>query len=359
MKDRTGTRPGRRLRHRTLFCAALFLAGFAGWLLSFLWSGPQRAWPALLAGFLFFISLAGGLVAWPAIIHAAGGTWARKHEDVPAAAIVFLPFGLAVLLLLWAAGPAWAPWYGKATPQGLWLENTVLFARQIAGLLLFWGMAWFFLRRKRFGGGRAAAALCLLAFSAAFSLIGFDLVMALDYHWHSSLFGGYFFISALYIGIAAWGLIAARLPETESPFRGNVAGLVLAFSVLTVYMLFSQLLPIWYENLARETSFLYARLSSAPARQITFALLVIVYLAPPVMLLTRRARQSRVVLGLSCGIILGGMWLERWWLVAPTLLQQPAIGVAEVAAAATFAGLLGGGMMFSLRNRDAGREGPP
>jgi hypothetical protein len=44
--------------------------------------------------------------------------------------------------------------------------------------------------------------LYMLAFALVLSLIGFDLVMAADPHWYSTLFGAYSFAKAIYMG---WG----------------------------------------------------------------------------------------------------------------------------------------------------------
>lgn len=334
----------------------LFAGGLLGWLLSFGWSGPRRAWLALLISFLYFTSLAGGLVVWLAIIKVAQGRWARGQEQSAAAAVSLGLPSLLALAGLWLGSPWWAPWYQHQTPQGFWLDNTFLFSRQFAALLLFWAMAWWFVRRRLHEPGRAVAAFFIITFCFTFTLLAFDLVMALDYHWHSSLFGGYFFISSLYIAMAAWGLLAACQPGADRRFRLNLGNLLLSFSILTTYLMFCQLLPIWYENLARESRFLYERLYFSPAAPVTHGLLATVYLGPLVLLLTRRARAGRLSLGLISALILGGMWLERWWLVAPTLSRQPVVGLSELSIAAAFAGLLGAGIAFA-RAQPAGEAG--
>ena len=54
--------------------------------------------------------------------------------------------------------------------------------------------------------------LYLLAFALVLSLIGYDLVMATDPHWYSTLFGAYAFIKAFYIGLGA--LVMGRFLAT-------------------------------------------------------------------------------------------------------------------------------------------------
>ena len=84
--------------------------------------------------------------------------------------------------------------------------------------------------------------------------------MALDPHWYSLLFGGYFFISGMYIAVAAWVAPSATVDDRSTPDHLHDLGkLVVAFSLLTTYMMYSQLLPIWYENLPEEIRFLVPR----------------------------------------------------------------------------------------------------
>ena len=319
----------------------LLAAGLGLWLLSFLWTEPAAVWRALLVGFLYFTSLAGGLAVWPAVIHAADGRWAEGREDEAFAGIAFFPPGMIALLALWGASSTWAPWAGRSTPQGFWLDNTFLFGRETLGLLAFWLTALLFFRRRRTAGSRRTAAILILIFCAVFSLLAFDLVMALDPHWHSSLFGGYFFISSLYIAIAAWGFAAAWDPASDPEFRKTLGTLILVFSILTTYMMFSQLLPIWYENLPGETRFLYDRLHPPGVRAVTWFLLGAAWLGPLVLLLTEKARRGRLSLGLVSGLILLAMWLERWWLVAPTFAPNPAPGLAEIGSAVALLGAWG------------------
>ena len=49
-------------------------------------------------------------------------------------------------------------------------------------------------------------AVVIVAYAFILTLLAFDLVMALDPHWFSSLFGGYFFVSGMYAAVAAWTL---------------------------------------------------------------------------------------------------------------------------------------------------------
>jgi hypothetical protein len=102
--------------------------------------------------------------------------------------------------------------------------------------------------------------------------------------------------------------------------RTDLGNLIIAFSLLTAYMMFSQLLPIWYENLRHEVRFVMPRAYGPNWTTVSAGLLATVYLGPLAMLLWRRVKTGRG-LAVVAGIVLAGMWVERWWLVTPTMME--------------------------------------
>ena len=114
--------------------------------------------------------------------------------------------------------------------------------------------------------------------------------------------------------------------------------------MLTAYMMFSQLFVIWYENMPDETQFLAPRMNwvtNWPA--VSIALLAVVYLGPLVLLLPRRAKRTRAYVGAVSGLVLAAMWVERWWLVMPSLGKPLGFGLSEIAGLVP---LLAGRVLF-------------
>jgi hypothetical protein len=341
----TSERPGTFLSTRTIVWLLLALGGCLGWLVLLLQGGdPGRAWRSLLINFLFFSSLSGGLVVWPAVVRTCNGQWHQELERLAAAGVAFSIPSLVALIVLWIGSPGWAPWYQVRLHQGLWLDNSFLFGRDLAALLLFWGLAFSYLRQRTRGEGRICGVILVLVYCLVFSLLGFDLVMALDPHWYSNLVGGYFFISGLYIAISAWALLATRHSQASEDQLHDLGKLMVAFSLMTTYLMFAHLLPFWYENLPHEIRFLVPRMNFQPWRSVSYLLLCIVYFGPLVLLLTERAKRSRLRLGSIALLVLVGMWIERWWLVAPTFDPAIRLGLSELSLAAAFLGFLGFGM---------------
>ncbi len=336
-----------------VLAGCLFAGGLAVWLLH-LGGDEGRAWRALLVNFLFFTSLAGGLVTWSAIVLASNGSWPGPLERFTFTGLGFAVPSLLALTLLWHFNSAWAPWPGQSLHQGFWLNDSFLFARDLAALAAFWLMAAIYVRRRKRGEGRSLAGWLVLAYCLTWSLLGFDLVMALEPHGYSSLAGGYFFISGLYIAVTLWALLACLRPQTDRERLHDLGKLVVAFSILTTYMLYAQLMPIWYENLPHETIFLRPRLDQ-PWLPVSRFLLALVYLGPLVLLLPIRAKRSRAWLGSLTILLLFGLWVERWWLVMPIFMPAPQLGWLEAGSTAAFAGLTALALDWSWRRREAER----
>jgi hypothetical protein len=337
--------PGERHRKsRTLLWVLLAIGGAALWLFLLNGSDPLRAWRSLLINFLFFSSLSGGLVVWLAVVGTCNGRWHLHLERTAAAGMAFSIPSLLALVVLWIGSPNWAPWYHVNLHQGVWLDNTFLFGRDLAALFIFWGVACYYLLERRKHSGRYWGPILVLIYCLVFSLLGFDLVMALDPHWYSNLAGGYFFMSGLYAGITCWALFASRQPEAHPDQLQDLGKLIVAFSLMTTYMMYAHLLPFWYENLPHETRFPLPRMHNPQWAAVSYLLLCLVYFGPLVLLLTQRAKRNRTSMGIISLLLLIGIWIERWWLVAPTFDPLVRLGLSELSLAVAFIGLFGFGM---------------
>ncbi|MGE5296965.1 MAG: hypothetical protein ACM3VT_19250 [Solirubrobacterales bacterium] len=317
-----------------------------GWIAVAIWGDTRRAWAILIVDFLFLSSLSAGLVVWPAIILVSRGTWMGTTQRTALAGIVLLPFCIVLLIVLFFGIGVWASWYGRELANSWWLNTPFMVVRDLLSLVLFGLLAlWFVSAMNRGRQPKRLAAWLIFIYSVVFSILGIDLGMALDPHWYSALFGAYFFISGLYLAVAGWTLATVLVDRSVTPDQlGDQSALIITFSMLTAYMMFSQLLVIWYENMPEETRFLAPRMNwvtNWPA--ISIALLAIVYLGPLVLLLPHRARRTSVYVGFVSGLVLAAMWVERWWMVMPSLDKPLWFGLSEITGLVL---LLAGGALF-------------
>ena len=341
MRRNDGSGRNRRISaRRTGAWAALLLLGLLAWSAALALDDAHRAWRAVLVNFIYFTPLSAGMVVWPAVIAAARGEhWLTERirgRALPS--LGFAPFCLAAFAGLWVGRDYWAGWlHAEHLHNGAWLNSWFLFTRDGLALLVFWWAASRFARDARPQPGKGRAAWLAFIYCAVFSLLGFDLVMSLDPHWVSSLFGGYFFITGMYIAVCGWTRAVLLLDPPESAaHRKDMGKLVVAFSLLSTYMMFSQLIPIWYESLPEEIRFVIPRLKEDPWRRLSLTLLCTVYLGPLVLLLVNRLKGSITYLRTVTLMVLVGMWFERFWLVTPTLGGELSIGPAELGMTAAF-----------------------
>lgn len=341
--------PARRLW--VALCLIVLLAALAVWIVQAFTGDAGRAWRAMLINFQFFTALACGMVAWPAVVLAAQGKWSRSLEPVATSAAAFAPVSIVAFIALFVGREHWAAWITTRMDfQHVWLNVPFVFARDAIALAGLWILAIVFARQCRSQQpSRVLAGWLVFAYCAAFALLGFDMVMALDPKWYSALFGGYFFVSGFYIALAGWGLAAVLCCRgVERDRLHDLGKLIVAFSLLTAYMMYSQLLPIWYENMPEETRQIFPRLRQGKWAAFSWLLLALIYLGPLVILLTRWAKRTPAFLGIVCLALLAGMWIERWWLVAPTVGATAAIGLTEISLTVAFASALVLAMNFRL-----------
>ena len=340
-----GTDTAGYVRRRLPWILAVIIAvALLAWIAVAIWGDTRRAWAVLLTDFLFLSCLAAGLVVWPAIVVVSRGTWMGSTQRTALAAVVLLPVCVVVLLVLIFGSHYWAPWVGRSLPNSWWLDAKFLFTRDLVSLVVFSLLAWWFVWAMRKGRQpKRLAAWLIFIYSIAFSVLGIDLAMALDPRWYSLVFGIYFFISGLLIAVVAWLLITATVDDRSTPEQlSDQSKLVITFSMLTAYLMYCQLLPIWYENMPEVTRYLVPRMNDVTHwPSISIVLLTLVYLGPLVLFLRRDAKRNYIYAGTVAGLILAALWLERWWLVMPSLGEPLRFGLPEIiGVTALVAGLL-------------------
>lgn len=330
----------------------LFVLGVIGWLYYAFYGDQARAWRAILINFVFFAPLASGMVVWPAVVKLSQGLWSRPLDKTAYSGLFFAPITVIAFIILWLGRSHWSSLSANVNlSQGFWLNSNFMFSRDIVALLILWILAAVFVKSAlKEASAKLAGWLCF-AYGAVFTLIAFDMVMALDPLWFSTLFGGYFFVSGMYAALAAWTALSILQEQTTPELRHDLGKLIIAVSLLTTYLMFSQLLPIWYENLSQEVRFVIPRLTTSGWRYISIVLLALVYLGPLVLLLTKWSKRSKVFLGFISLLVLAGLWIERWWLITPTLGGRLTFGLIEISITAAFVAAFMTAVIFFQQNR--------
>ncbi|NIN09971.1 MAG: polysulfide reductase [Gemmatimonadales bacterium] len=155
------------------------------------------------------------------------------------------------------------------------------------------------------------------------TVIGWIFAMTLRPMWHSTIFGPYFVMGAIYSGIAAIlvaMVILRRAFRLEDYFRevhfDYLGRMLLLFSLLWFYFTFAEYLTAFYGGEPGEMRTFWAKLTGPFA--IPFWAMVLGCFVIPLLLMARqstRTPRGTFIAGIAVVI---GMWLERFNIVVPT-----------------------------------------
>jgi len=283
---------------------------------------------SLLLSFLFFVAVIEGCIAAAAAGAMVNARWVGSVRKALLSVSPMLLLSSFLLLLLIPFVDTY-PWAG--TP-GIWLRKDFFIGRNLAFLLLAYVTARRFAAAPANGEGtKVRAAWYLLVFVVSQSLTAFDLVMSLEYPWVSTLLGGYFFIEALYGGFAVSAILFLLLHGR--PAVGKAHGsrsdlsdlsiLMFGFSIMWAGLFFAQFLTIWYGNIPEEVGFIARRVAASPTRELSVAVLFLLFFIPFPALLATRAKSNPYVVSAVALSILSGILVERFVFLAPLVRISP------------------------------------
>jgi hypothetical protein len=195
---------------------------------------------------------------------------------------------------------------------------------------------------------RLAPALALV-YAASFSVIAWDFVMSLEPHWFSTLLGPYLFMGAILGGFSATSLLT-RAHARKLAFEDQIlpqqwhdlGKLMFGFVIFWAYLFFSQFIVIWYGMLPLEQTFVIHRFT-APFSIISKIVFACLFVVPFFGMLGVAPKKTPSIQNVFAGIILFGLWLERWLLVYPSHnlgAEHLPLGWQEIGTIPLFAGLL-------------------
>jgi molybdopterin-containing oxidoreductase family membrane subunit len=155
------------------------------------------------------------------------------------------------------------------------------------------------------------------------TVIAWIFALTLRPMWHSTIFGPYFVIGAIYSGIAALIIAMAILRKVyklEAYFKDvhfrNMGLMLLLMCLLWTYFTFAEYLTAWYGGEEAEMATFWSKVSGAYA--IPFWLMVVSCFLVPFVLLSRSTTRGVVGTTIASAFVVLGMWLERFNIVVPT-----------------------------------------
>jgi len=207
------------------------------------------------------------------------------------------------------------------------------------------------------------AVIYILVFTLVLSLLGYDLVMAMDPHWYSTLFGAYTFVKAFYIGLGGIIILAAAIHlrnGESSPFEKkqflDIGRLFLAFCLLWADFFYCQLVVIWYGNISEETAYVIERTMRAPYGKLAWGVFAVCFIFPFLILINRKIKTMPKAMIVLCAVVLVGIWLEHLLLIGPALSGHDGglpIGIWDVGMFLGFLGMMAWTLVLFLDRHPA------
>ncbi len=311
------------------------------------------SWGFYVTNFVFFIGIshAGTLIS--AILRLSRAEWRRpitRMAEVITVMVLFIGAGQILVDLGRPDRVLNVIRHGRYQSPLLW-DATSISAYLTASLVYLWlpmipdiailrdrldkrkffytvlAMGWQGTERQHKVLNRAIAVMAVLVIPIAVSVhtvVSFVFSMTLQPMWHSTIFGPYFVVGAIFSGIAA--LIVAMLIFRKAyglqnylmPVHFRYLGqLLLVMSLLWFYFTFTEYLTGYYGGEVEEMKVFWAKFSGRFAP--FFWGMVLANFVIPLLCLVRLERRTiGKVLTASLSVTVG-MWLERFIIVVPTL----------------------------------------
>ena len=315
------------------------------------------SWGLYVSSFVFFIGIshAGTLVS--AILRVTHAEWRKPVTRMAEAITVFaLVIGASMVLIDLGRPDRMLNvlLYGRLQSPILWdfvsisfyLSGSLLYlylplipdlatmrdkipmrARIRRRLYAFLAMRWRGTEDQKRRLERAIAVMAVLIIPVAVSVhtvVSWIFGMTLRVGWHSTIFGPYFVVGAIFSGIATLIIIMAvvrKYLHLEGLLRPvhfrNLGLMLLALDISLMYFTLSEYMTAAYAAESKDVSWL-SLLASGPFAPMFWTMIAAGFLGPAFILALTRARSIRWTV-VAAVLVNVGMFFERYLIVIPTM----------------------------------------
>jgi len=340
----------------------------------------QRVWANLLVNIFFFLSIGLGATFYLAKKYASEASYAIIYKRVYEAISGYLPVGALMLILFLLAGSLGLHhlyhWMDKSVTQQFLEDGKTInphYDELIAhkapyfNPVFFWGrivvfFGLYFLAQRTlrknsleedltgdfnlYRKSITTSAWFLVVFGFTSPVLVWDVIMSIDSHWFSTMFGWYIFAGfwcTTMITIMMFSLHLkgkGHLTEMNENHFHDLGKWVFALSILWSYTFFCQFMLIWYANIPEEVTYFQDRLGSFGYRPLFWIMFFINLALPLIMLMSRDAKRNAQFLKIIGCILIATHWLDVFIVVMPgTVGAGWGIGPLEIGMFLGFAGL--------------------
>ncbi|MEK6539635.1 MAG: hypothetical protein AABZ21_03220, partial [Deltaproteobacteria bacterium] len=326
-----------------------------------------KFWALLATTYIYYLGLTQTGIVFSAIMRIAKSEWGRHFSMLgEALTLSFIPAAFGLFLIIYFGGTEhlfyWARHssshgaLGEAHVRHIspWLGTGLFFWRTIVSMSLFYIMSWVYFRWCRLEERCDCDMERRLNLTAGFVMFfyvvtntntAWDFGMMIIQHWESTIFPAYYWVGNIFAGTAFVFLMAVyfipRAPgeEMDKDHLDSMGKLLIGFSILWIYMFWSQHIVIWYSDLPNLTGPLLKQREGSFAPVFTL-MIITVFIIPFFALLFRRVKLRVLSLSAVAFIICIGIWINRYLMVMPVFTNgEESVFATYTGVALFFAGL--------------------
>lgn len=335
-------------------------------------------WAMFATNFLFYLGLAQTGVVFSAIMRIAKSEWGKGYSRlgeiltlsfIPAAFILFIIIyiGGTDHLFYWAhqsgaAGAAAGHGHGEAHAHiSPWLGKRAFLCRYIVTNVIFYILSIIYFRTGRAEEKNlpvsynmekrmnVLASFVMIAYAAVNTNLAWEFGMMIIPHWESTIFPAYYWVGNVFAGSAFIFIIAnffiSRAPgqSIDKEHLDSIGKLLIGFTLLWIYMFWSQHMVIWYGDMPELTRPLIKTMSGNYA--LTFVIMMLaIFVIPFLALIFRKIKLSLNSLFVVAIIICTGVWINRYLMILPVFSD----GSAPATSPWTSIALVSSGLALTL-----------
>ena len=206
----------------------------------------------------------------------------------------------------------------------------------------------------------------MVLFALSLNFAAFDLLMSLDPHWFSTIFGVYYFAASVVVFLAVmpkilYGLQMRGILKNAITVEHyhDFGKLLFGFIVFWAYIAFSQYMLIWYGNLPEETEWFLKR-QTGEWTTVSLILIFGHFVVPFLLLVSRIIKRRPLLLALTGGYVAVMCWIDIYWLVIPEFSPAVArIGLLDILCMLGMNGVFSAVALFRLSRHSVIAEKDP